>query len=72
MITEGSYRCLTGFVVFDHVEGCFEALLVHRWGEGGRVVEANEDTDVEKTLFRDAKVRHDISFGDIVEGWVGR
>ena len=45
---------------------------MHRWGEGGRVVEANEDTDVEKTLFRDAKVRHDISFGDIVEGWVGR
>jgi len=71
MITKGSYRCLTRFIVLDHVDGCFETLLVHRWGEGGRVVKANEDTDVEEILFGDAKVVHDIPFGDVVEGWFG-
>ena len=68
MITEGSYRCLTGFIVLDHVDGCFETLLVHRWREGGRVVKANEDTDVEEILFRNTKVGHDASFRDVVEG----
>jgi len=71
MITEGSYRCLTGLVVFDHVDGCFEALLVHRWREGGRVIEADEDANVEEILFSDTKVGHDIPFGDVVEGWFG-
>jgi len=36
------------------------------------MVKANEDTDVEEILFRNTKVGHDASFGDVVEGWFGR
>ena len=45
---------------------------MHRWGEGGRVIKANEDTNVEEVFFRDAEVGHDTSFGDVVEGWFSR
>lgn len=68
MITEGGYGCLTGFVVFNHVDGCFQTLLVHRRGEGGRVIEADKDADIEEILFGDAEVVHDIPFGDVAEG----
>lgn len=71
MITKGGHGGLTGLVVFNHVDGCFETLLVHRRGEGGRVIEANEDTDIEEILFGDSKVVHDTPFGDVVEGRFG-
>ena len=71
MITKGGHRCLTGFIIFNHIDSCFEALLVHRRWEGGRVIEANENTDIEEILFIDAKVGHDAPFGDIVEGRFG-
>ena len=60
---------MTGLVVFNHVDGCFEALFVHRWWEGGRVIETNEDANVEEVFFCDAEVGHDVSFGDVIESW---
>ncbi|KAA1469004.1 hypothetical protein DENSPDRAFT_552718 [Dentipellis sp. KUC8613] len=56
VVRECRHSCVARFVVFHHVDGRLQGLLVDGRGERLRVVEANKNANVKKMVLRHAEV----------------
>ncbi|KAI0046558.1 hypothetical protein FA95DRAFT_1359270 [Auriscalpium vulgare] len=63
VLEERGHRRVPRLVVLDEVDGRLERLLVHRRRERQRVLEPEQDPDVQELVLRDAHVPQDRLFG---------
>ena len=62
---------MTRFVVLDHVDGGLQCLVMDSRGEGGQLVESEENPDVQELVFRHTQVCEDGSFYNKRESGTG-